>query len=73
MQVATATIHAGTLVVEGLDLPDGETVVVLTREPDEVVHLSPELEAELVAALGQADRGETISSDELRDRLGGMR
>ena len=42
MQVATGTVVAGKLVVEGLDLPDGETVVVLTREVEDEVHLSPE-------------------------------
>ena len=42
MQVATGTVVAGKLVVEGLDLPDGESVVVLTREVEDEVHLSPE-------------------------------
>lgn len=69
MQVATGTVIAGKLVVEGLDLPDGETVVVLTRETDEEVLLSPEDESELLEAIAEADRGETISAEELFARL----
>ena len=73
MQVATGTVVAGKLVVEGLDLPDGETVVVLTRETEDTVHLSPEEEAELLEAMAEADRGETISAEELFARLDRLR
>ncbi len=32
MQVAAGTVVGGRLVVEGLDIPDGEAAVVLARE-----------------------------------------
>jgi hypothetical protein len=51
--------------VGGLELSEGEAVVVLTREPGGEVYLSPEEEAELLEAIGEADRGETISAEEL--------
>jgi hypothetical protein len=73
MQIATATVIAGKLVVEGLDLPDGETVVVLAREVDGEVRLSPEDERDLLEAVAAADRGETISLEELYERLDRMR
>ena len=73
MQVATGTVVAGKLVVEGLDLPDGETVVVLTREADDVVRLAPDEEADLLEAIAEADRGETISPEELFLRLDRIR
>ena len=73
MQVATGTVMAGKLIVEGLDLPDGETVVVLTRETEDTVQLSPEEEAELLEAIAEADRGETISAEELFARLDRLR
>lgn len=73
MQVATGTVIAGKLVVEGLDLPDGETVVVITRETDEEVQLSPEEESDLLEAIAEADRGETISADELFARVDRLR
>jgi hypothetical protein len=73
MQIATGTVVAGKLVVEGLDLPDGETVVVLARETEDTVQLSLEEEAELLEAMAEADRGETISAEELFARLDRLR
>ncbi|MBA2593119.1 MAG: hypothetical protein M3495_17075 [Pseudomonadota bacterium] len=69
MQVATGTVIAGKVVVEGLELAEGETVTILTQEADEEVYLSPEEEAELLEAIAEADRGETISAEELFARL----
>ena len=69
MQVATGTVLEGKIVVEGLELPEGETVVVLTRKPEGEVHLSPEEEAELLEAIAEANRDETISAEELFARL----
>lgn len=73
MQVATGTVVAGKLVVEGLDLPDGETLIVLTKEADIAANLSPEDEMALLEAIGEADRGETISPEELFARLDRLR
>ena len=69
MQVATGRVVSGKVVVEGLDLDEGEIVTVLTHEAEEEVLLSPEEEAELLEAIAEADRGETISGDELLARL----
>ena len=69
MQVATGRVVAGKVVVEGLRLAEGEVVTVLTRGADAAVHLSAEEEAELLAAIAEADRGETISPEELFARL----
>jgi hypothetical protein len=73
MQVATGTVVDGKVVVEGLDLHEGETVVVLTREPEEEVLLSADEEAKLLEAIAEADRGETISAEELFARLDRLR
>ena len=69
MQVATGKVVAGKVVVDGLALSEGEVVTVLTRDVEEAVHLSPEEEAELLEAIAEADRGDTISADELFARL----
>lgn len=69
MQVATGTVVDGKVVVDGLDLTEGQVVTILTRETDEKVYLSPEEEAELLEAIAEADRGETISPEELFERL----
>ena len=73
MQVVTATVVGGKVIVEGLDLADGEKVIVLTQESEQEVHLSPEEEAELLEAIAEADRGETISAEELFARLDRLR
>ena len=69
MGIATGTVVAGKVVVEGLDLPEGSTVTVLTRDANGDVHLSADDEARLVQAMAEADRGDTISAHELFERL----
>ena len=73
MQIATGTVVGGKVIVEGLDLAEGEMVTVLTQESEQEVHLSPEDEAELLEAIAEADRGETISAEELFARLDRIR
>ena len=69
MQLATGTVVGGKVVVEGDPLPEGAIVTVLAREVDETFDVPPELEVELLESIAQADRGETISADELLERL----
>jgi hypothetical protein len=69
MGIATGTVVSGKVVVEGLDLPEGSTVTVLTSESDEEVRLSAEEEADLLEAIAEVERGETISAEELFRRL----
>jgi hypothetical protein len=69
MQLATGKVVNGKVVVEGLDLPEGATVTVLTRDNAPAVKLSPEDEAELLEALDEVDLEEGISAEELFARL----
>ncbi len=69
MQLATGKVVAGKVLVEGLDLYEGQLVTVLTRETEVAVFVTPEEEAELLEAIAEADRGETISWEELYARL----
>ncbi len=59
----------GKVVVEGLDLPEGTTVTILTRDEAPAVKLSPQDDAELHQALDEADVEEGISAEELFARL----
>jgi hypothetical protein len=52
-----------------LTLAEGEVVTVLTQETEATVYLSPEEEADLLEAIAEGDRGETISPEELFARL----
>ena len=69
MQLATGKVVNGKVVVEGLDLPEGSTVTILTRDDAPAVKLSADDEAELLQALEEADAEEGISAEELFTRL----
>lgn len=69
MQVASGTVVDGKVVVEGLSLPEGTAVTVLARGDESVVKLSPQEEADLLAALDEADREEGIPAEEFFARL----
>jgi len=69
MQVTTGIVVDGKVVVEGDRLPDGTVVTIIARDAEETFEVPPELEAELLESIAQADRGETISADELITRL----
>jgi len=69
MQLATGTVVNGKVVVEGEALPEGATVTLLVREAEETFEVPPELEAELLESIAEADRGETISAEEMIEQL----
>ena len=69
MQLTTGTVVDGKVVVAGDPLPEGAVVAILAREADETFEVPPELEAELLESIAQANRGETISAAEMLERL----
>lgn len=69
MGVVIGTVVAGKVVVDGVELPEGAVVTVLTQEPEQEVRLSPEEEAELLEAIAEVERGDTLSAEELFARL----
>ncbi|MGH9196184.1 MAG: hypothetical protein ACRD1T_10640, partial [Acidimicrobiia bacterium] len=69
MQLTTGTVVGGKIIVEGDPLPEGAVVTILARGSDEPFVVPPELEAELLESIAEADRGETMSADELLSRL----
>jgi hypothetical protein len=69
MKVVTGKVVAGRIVIEGEPLEEGSTVTVLAPERDEAFVLDAEAEASLLAAMAEADRGETITGEQLMDRL----
>lgn len=62
MLITTGKVNDGVIQVETKDLPDGTTVTVLTREGDETFALDATQEAELMAAIAEAERGEVIEA-----------
>lgn len=69
MQVATGTVIAGKVVLQGVSLPEGAVVTVLAKDSDTTVRLPPALQAELEDALEEAHREEGISGDALLERF----
>lgn len=69
MRVATGTVVSGQVVLDDSDFIDGTHVVVVSRDREDEVRLPPDELAELEAGIAEADRGETISGDELFARL----
>ena len=69
MRVATGIVVAGQVILDDSEFIDGTHVVVLSRDREDEVRLSPDELADLEAGLAEADRGETISGDELFARL----
>jgi hypothetical protein len=69
MRVATGKVVAGKVVIEGAPFEDGAKVTVIAADDAETFKLGPEDAAALLAAIGEADRGETIDSAELLAKL----
>lgn len=69
MQVVTATVVGGKIVLDGARLPEGTIVTVYVQEADQVVRLPPRLQAELEEAIDEADREEGVSVEELFSQL----
>ena len=65
MVITSGRVVAGKIVVEGDPLPDGAVVTILAREGDETFELDASMEAELLESLAEADRGETVSAEEV--------
>ena len=69
MQVESGTLIGGKVVMESLYLPEGTAVTIIARGDEAVVKLSPQEEAELLAALDEADREEGVPAEEFFARL----
>lgn len=65
MKIATGKVVGGKVVIDGEFLEEGESVTVLASDGDNGFALSPEDEAEILLSIAEADRGETISAEEL--------
>jgi hypothetical protein len=69
MKIITGKVVAGRIVVEGEPLEEGATVTILAPESNEAFMLDAGSEEALLAAIAEADRGETITGEELMDTL----
>lgn len=69
MRVTKGKVVAGKVVVEGPPLEEGAAVTVIAREEPETFVLGPADEAELLAAIAEADRGDFVESADVLAKL----
>ena len=69
MIITTAKVNDGVIHVDSKDLPNGTTVTLLAREGDETFELDAAQESQLLAAIAEAERGETISATRVLEQL----
>ena len=69
MRVATGRVIDGKVVLEGEPLAEGSVVTVVASENDGAFDVSPEEERALLEAIAQADRGQVVSWEVLREQL----
>jgi hypothetical protein len=69
MKIATGRIVEGKVVLEGEPLAEGSVVTVVAREDDEAFDVSSEEERALLAAIAQAERGQVVSWEALREQM----
>jgi hypothetical protein len=69
MKIATGKVVGGKVVIEDMTFEEGSSVTVLAKDDEGGVTLTSEEEAELLLAIAEADRGETVSAEEVLARL----
>ena len=69
MKIATGRVVGGKVVLEGESLIEGSVVTVIATEDDETFEVSPDEERALQAAIAQAERGQVVSWEDLREQL----
>ena len=69
MRVATGKVVGGKIVLEGETLHEGAVVTVVVHDDAEAFDTTPEEEHALLEAIAQADRGQVISWERLREQL----
>lgn len=58
-----------TIKLDGKILPEGTIVTVLAPEGDETFELRPEEEVQLLAAIAEAERGETTDASQVLKQI----
>jgi hypothetical protein len=69
MRIATGKVVGGKIVLEGETLAEGSVVTVIATEDDETFEISADEKMALQAAITQAERGQVVSWEELREQL----
>ncbi len=71
MRITSGRVVAGRILVDREPFPDGSIVTVLSRDADETFELDTASEKALLESIAEADRGETLSADQVLRALRG--
>lgn len=69
MKIASGRVEGRKVVFDDPIFVEGATVTLLARGDNEPFEASPEMEAGLLEAIGEANRGETAGGDEVLAEL----
>ena len=69
MLITTGKVLGRTIKLDGKILPEGTIVTVLAPEGDETFELRPEEEVRLLAAIAEAERGETTDASQVLKQI----
>jgi hypothetical protein len=67
--ITTGRVRSGKIEIDGTALPEGTRVTVLASEGEETFELGPEGEAALLAAIAEAERGDSVSAAEVLQKI----
>ena len=72
VQVFSARVRGGAIIPEdGVTLPEGSKVTVIADSDEKTLEATSEEESELLEAIAGVERGETVSAEDLLERLRG--
>lgn len=69
MLITTGKVLGGIIKLDEKSLPEGAIVTVLAPEGDETFELRPEEEVQLLAAIAEAERGETTDASRVLKQI----
>lgn len=69
MKIATGKVVGGKVEVQGVTLEEGASVTVLAGDNEGRFTLTSKEEAELLLSIAEADRGDTVSAEEVLAKL----
>ena len=69
MLITTGRVTGGSIELESAILPEGVRVTILAPEDGETFELVPDDEVKLLAAVAEAQRGETVNASELLEQI----
>jgi hypothetical protein len=69
MIVATGRVRGGKIEIDDASLPEGTKVTLLASHGENTFELGPEDETALLAAVAEAERGESVSAAEVLHKI----